>query len=377
MSSGRRVAVATLLFAVSAVVLLVPGAAPVERDRFMGWYPEDPELETAARRRWAIGRTEAALEEALDRVDARERARAARRGAGPGLTFRMDPAIPAALRSEIEVAARDEIAAAGPGAPRHPVVVAAALADDRRPSRYLRWVVLPGQSAEPCVVLLRFSPAAVLTERLEVTDRVLGSCAFYAAFGAPGAGMSAWLLSTGLRSAGYLQPPAAIAEDTTRIAIPRTASGTISLGLWACAAGRADACRGIFSPERDGIRSLRWDALSLSPPQMIETDEVAVFSSTSLSSAFSPVSYGLLAAMATAIGPAQFESVWRSTEPPEEAFQSQMGEPIEAWLGRHVAARIEPYHAGAMPPVSRTLAVIALIVGAGAAGIGWAPRRVS
>lgn len=377
MSAGWRVAVATVLLALGAVVLLVPGAEPVERDWFVGWYPEDPELESAARRRWAIGRTEAALAEALDRVDARERARAARRGASPGLSFRMDPAIPAPLRSEIERAARDEIAAAGHGAPRHPVVVVAAMADDSRTSRYMRWVVLPEEAADPCVVLFRFSPASIATERLAVTDRALGTCAFYAAFGTPGSRMSAWLRSTGLRSAGFLLPPAAIADDTARIAISRTTSGSTSLGLRACAVGRAAACRGLFSPERDRLRSLRWDALSWSPPPIVETDEVAAFSSTILSSEFSRVTYGLLSAMATAVGPAQFESVWRSAQPPDEAFQAQMGEPIEAWLQRHVAARIEPYHAGAMPPASRVLAVIALIAAASAAGIGWAPRRVS
>ena len=377
MSAGWRVAVAAALFALGAIVLLVPPADPAGRDWLASLYRDHPELWSAVRRVRAITRVETALEDAVARVDARERARTARQGAGPGLTFRMAAAIPAPLRAEIERAAREEIATAGPGALRHPVVVVAALAEDPRPSRYLRWVVLPDEPTDPCVVIFRFSPAAIGTERPAVTDRVLGTCAFYAAFGAPGAGMSAWLRSTSQRTAGYLLPPAAIADDTARIVISRTSSGATSLPVRACAVGRAEACRRLFSPEQDRAGFASWDPYYWSPPRVVEVEEVAVFTSTSLSSEYSRVSSGLLAAMVTAVGPAQFASIWRSAQPPEEAFQSQMGEPIEAWVQRHVAARIEPYHAGALPPGSRTLAVIVLIVGASAAGIGWAPRRVS
>ena len=352
------VAAAAALFA-----LLVPTARDDE-DWWSGFHRNDPALREALRLRQDRRSEALALRDAWERVDSRERARAVRLAPGSRLAFVIDPRVPARARANIDSVARAELGAVGATTPRHPIAIVAMVdADDRHP-RYSRAVVLPDTPADPCVIVLRIPARSARDITLSAADRLLGTCAFYAAYGTPGVGTASWLLATNARTAAYLQLPAALAGDTTLVSVGFRA-GRLSLDLRGCRAGRDARCSELFTPDAAALIDWRLSLLGLRARDAIRpTPDVALLSPTTFNEFGTVVSYGLLAALATQLGPDRFSSLWQG-DGPVVAYERQEGRPVSAWVAGYVASRVQPVHAGpGLPPL--LLAVSLLVVAAAA-----------
>ena len=367
----------TLALALLLVALLTPSA---EQGPRWPWFEEeylsDPELLRAARFHNASRQQDAALTWAWRRVDTRERAQAASRNATPGLTLRFDPAVPPQLRADVERTVAAEVAMLGAGAPRHPVVVLSVVDPEDRSGRYNRATVLPADVHAPCAVVLRFSGEGLQAAHIPVTDRVLGTCAFHAAFGAPGRGMNAWLLATNMAAASYLVAPSAIAGDTAPLLFGRARSIDAFAAL-ACIAGRAEGCARPFSSDTAAAALVRdpWTAAYRRP--IVDSRDVAMHTSTSMTERDSRISDGLLSALATSLGPERFTRIWGSDRAPQEEFAAQEGRPLTEWTGEYFRSQAAPYHAGPMLPSERSLLVFALAIAAAMAALGWSRREIS
>ena len=356
--------------AVALVALLVPPAKTRE-----SWYEQahadQPALLAALQKRQSLRRERDEFRIAWRKIDLRERARDLRVPAVTALTFRFAADLPAGPRASVERAVRGELAALGDGAPHHAIAVSAYMDPE---GGYSRSVVLPSDPTDPCTIVIGFFTRGATEATIPATDRVLGTCAFHAAFGAPGAGMHAWLLATNLRRAGYLQPPAAIVGDTATLR-----PGYMSLNgegeFLACRAGRLDGGDAVFDATDGG-------AFVGFPPSWWEeyvrrdlapTPEIHTYSSTSLSGEAAPLFTGMLGALADSLGRERFATIWRSANSPAVEYERQAGRPLSAWVERHLATRMAPYHAG--PGVPRFQAMLALVLVAVAAAIAISRTR--
>ena len=102
--------------------------------------------------------------------------------------------------------------------------------------------MLPTEPSGACTIVLRYPPLHQRTIGVSATDRLLGTCGFFAAFGEPGAGMRRWLLETNMSKAGFLQPPAAASERVTDLTLQWYNVFDGDIEFHACRAGRATAC---------------------------------------------------------------------------------------------------------------------------------------
>lgn len=377
-SSGFRFVALPTLVALALAVLLVPSPRP-DRDWYELAYADQPSTLAVLRKREALQRALTRVEDVTQRVEARERAQRAVAPATAGVTFDLDPRLTEGQRREIMEQVRSEVSASAPGAPRYRLVVIGYV-DPRGEwgARYERAVVLPTDATQACTVVLRIPNALGGAFVRYATDRLLGTCAFYAAFGAPGAGVQQWLLDTNLRRAGFLQPPSALIGDTSRTVIERY--NAIDRSEYeACRAGQAEGCAAVFSPtdapnarlagfglrSRGGTRSL------------VETPELRIFYPTSLGSESAFVAGGLLAALADSVGAARFTEIWQSPLSPAEAFERQSGRPLTAWVRSHLATRMEPYHAGPAIPRLQALLAFGLALLSTGVAIALTPRVMS
>jgi hypothetical protein len=370
-----RPIVVSVLLAIGFFALLVPAASP-ETDWFGQVYASRPALLASLRKQDAAGRALGAVEDAWRRQEVRERAGAVRAPATPGVTFQIDAALSAAQRRDIETLAQEEIAEDSRGAPRHRVAVVAEIDPSLRSARYERSVVLPLDSAAPCTIVLRLPAVRGVHPVRTPTDRLLGTCGFYAAFGAPGAGMQQWLLETNLLRAGYLRPPAAVAGDTARIEQPRGYFDRVS-EFEACRAGRLAGCATVFTPTAlVGTRMQRF-AFQAPVRELAPTPELRSYSSTILSAETAPITSGLLGALADSLGASRFATIWRSALPPDQAYARETGRPIAAWVRGHLASRTTPYQAGPGIPAMQALFGLAVAVIAALVAIWRSPRVMS
>jgi len=377
-SSGFRWIAFPILLAMALAVMLVPSPG-VEGDWYERAYADQPVALATIRKREALQRALTALEDATARVSAREQALGAAGPATPGITFRLDPRLTAGQRGDIMEIVRGEVDAVAPAGPAHRLVVVASVVP--KPglgmwgARYDRAVVLPTDATSPCAVVLRIPDFPNGAHMRSATDRLLGTCAFYAAFGAPGAGMHEWLLATNLRRAGFLQTPSALVGDTARVGGERYRTFRPD-EFEACRAGRAEGCAEVFSPS--GAATGSTDRIGRSAVRgQVETPELRIFSPTTLGSEYAFVTGGLLAALADSVGTARFAELWRSPFPPPQAYERQSGRPLTAWVEAHLATRMPAYHAGAAIPPLQTLLALGLVALAILVAIWRSPRVLS
>lgn len=363
--------------AVALVALLVPKATTsvswIERS-----YANQPTLLAAMQKREFLRKERDEFEMAWQHTDLRERARSLRVPADPGLTFRFAADLPVGPRASVERAVRRELANLGDGAPHHAIAVGAYLDPDGGLGIYSRSVVLPADPEGPCTILIGFFTRSATEATIPVTDRVLGTCAFHAAFGAPGAGMHAWLLETNLRRAGYLQPPAAIVGDSAKLS-PGHMSLDGDAEFLACRAGRLDGCGAVFNVTDGGTFTgipASWWA-DFVRRDLAPAPELRTYSSTSLSSEAAPITSGLLAALADSLGRERFAHVWRGENTPAVEYERQAGRPIAAWVQRHLATRMAPYHVGPGVPIFQALLALILALVAAAIAITRTQRVMS
>jgi hypothetical protein len=308
----------------------------------------------------------------------------------PTLVF--DPALNVGTRSEIEQLVRAEWRSLGIAEPVIPVAVAvlaetssvvrgyprAAFA--REEHQYVLSASIAG-GRRPCVTILRLGKHGTRDARSYVTEvarsgtrfntghSVFGPCAFYAAFGAPGQKIGAWLDRHQLlysRNADWSSQPvrarylskgvhAGLAEISDVIAT--------SLQARACRLGDFAACEATIlanEPAPEPANARGWWETSL----RIEDQ-----------GAWHHNERRFLADLRREMGPEKFAKFWTSPAEPEVAFASAFGMSLGEWTHHWSVKALGPTVAGAKLPRSRPFEGVLIIVGALGVASFFAQRR--
>lgn len=352
--------------ALVATVALWPRHA--ERDYYdweeSGWV-DHPEVLEALRASRAANTHFSDLRRRWIRVDSRALA-AANRDAR-GLTVTTSAGLRPENRSRFEQFARRELGGLGISEPRHPVAVRIELDTSREAGTfYERITVLPRAVTEPCVVIIRTNASTSRQMTLHAEDRLLGTCAFFAAFGPPGAATVRWLVDTRGLSAEYLQPPPGLAADTGRI-VTSSYRRERPLSLRACRAGLLAACGQLVEPTAGRAD---WDAFGRRPweepaSSRLTDDypEVMVRWPGALAQELMPLSGGLLARLAEELGAERFEALWRSEAGLASEYERREGRTLEEWTREYVLSRTAPYDPGPGIPALPAALGIAIVLG--------------
>ncbi|MCC7001975.1 MAG: hypothetical protein IT357_07450 [Gemmatimonadaceae bacterium] len=366
--------------AIAIALLIVFALKPGEKPRQRGWWG-GYEFDTTARgklnNRFYLSRRAAfEYQAAEERAMARELANAATPPAASTLSFRFSPDLPAKVRTAIETTVRAELGALGLESPRHPVVVIAASDPATKAPRYRRAVVLPERADGPCTVVLHIPPRQFGYFRTSSMDRTLGSCAFHAAYGAPGAGMHEWLRETKLERAAYLTAPASVAEDTAML---KTRSYfTANIPLRGCRAGRPVLCDVHFSAS-DTVFA-RLDRMFFDEFATMSTEvngllpDVVMFE-PSMTSERSRITQGLLAELATSLGQDRFGTIWRG-DGPTRGFERAEGRPLWEWTHELMVKRVLPDDIGSGLTLGSALLTLLVAGGVFVLTLKTAPRRI-
>lgn len=334
------------------VIAPAPGTSGFERE---GIFARDRDVAAARANVYALGDTLRAVNAALLRARAWERARAV--APDPALTKVITVAgiAPLTARS-FEDAARAEFAALE--APRVPLRVLL-VPDSQLTNDYRKQTVIPQTAEQPCVVLVSISPRA-RNLRVGTGDRLLGACGFYAKFGRPGQGMQSWLETT--RGVG--------ASVDTVLFEPRRPDRRNKLqgseiGMApadaACLAGDDDGCaQSVLDPY--GF----WLAQPILPPN---ERTAAVLISFSSSGRYGPGR--LLARLREHVGDAAFQKIWVSAEPLSDAYKTTTGEHIAVFARPILLSQTLPHTPG---PLRGGLPLL-LGLGIGVTAAVWAIKR--
>ena len=224
-----------------------------------------------------------------------------------------------------------------------------------------------------CVALVRVSPFADgrrVVEALRGAQRfgdvgrarLLGPCAYYVAFGEPGAAMARWLGATRHRSARVLDPGHSPARGGYQGRGMRSAFGLSDLGLYygadvnvlACARGSRARCEAAALDTTGAVPERRWSRAIVMPG----SDRRAAPWIGARNKEW------MLSDMVHDLGRERFGQLWRSPRPVPEAFAAAAGEPLGEWTHRWMVARYGG--AGAEGGLGlRTLAMSAGVVLAG------------
>lgn len=169
-----------------------------------------------------------------------------------------------------------------------------------------------------------------------VARKVLGPCALYEAFGAPGAQVDRWLADGAWKygNSGALKGRSSSWSGDNywgERLWGRTAGwplrGYVTPTGYRCASGDHAACRlAILEPsaDRSADRTLRVGADRIVAAE--NSNEYWWFPAT-----LGPMESAVLADMARSIGVDQFRRFWTSDKPPAEAFFAATGQDIGAW----------------------------------------------
>jgi hypothetical protein len=269
-------------------------------------------------------------------------------------TVIIDPRLDGAARLEIESAMRRANTLASIQAPRVPVVLAFVIDTARsvrgvsQHSQLAVHYLLPGDSLGVCTVLVRvggLGPGELerVTRQLH-RDRfvtgLFGPCAFYAAFGAPGPDITAWLRSTGYAftlAAGWSIP--ARAE-------PRHALTAFAMSRW----------MDDWNPRDDLLHCLAQEpAPCAAEIQAIRRrDGLAVWGGVVDQARGDEFSYQdwrgvgatLLSDMVREYGEERFGRFWRSDRPVADAFREATGEDLGTAAVRRTQARFIRFETG-------------------------------
>jgi hypothetical protein len=369
-------------------IVLAVAIRPLDEGPREAWWEQDwrshPELLEAGRARRAAFNEEERLKRAWLQAHARAVATASASRADQPFTLLAAAGVPPVVSARYDSIARSELRATGEPAPRHRVVLAIELDSSLSIGwPYQRIVVLPQRASDPCTVIMRVSRTSVNRTRssyfgLHPEDRLLGTCAFYAAFGTPGAGTATWLRDTRQATVAYLQPPPAQATDTGRI--DATWYRDFPLQLRGCRAERLDACAAVISPTAASAQPFYIEDQTyfeeFARRDWSATD-IVERSPRSLSSELAPVSYGLAAALVKDLGPERFGTLWRSDRGIEQEFERQEGRPLAAWAGEYILTRMEPYDAGPGLPAVQVAFAVAILAFGTALTLLRSPRQLS
>ena len=202
------------------------------------------------------------------------------------------------------------------------------------------YYALPGKAEEVCVAIYAERAARAQSFYRRAGPALLGPCAYYVRFGAPGGAVDGWLRKGGpalaITAPGYPPPARQTARGTPREFLLAMLRGEglrwwiaqrleFPLSLNACLAGRETGCREFVAGTRAGDRSLRALGIHAESPWIADSR---------------PATY--LSDLLTEIGPERFASFWRHDGTFEEAFASAVGTDVGTWTRGWVRARVGP-----------------------------------
>jgi hypothetical protein len=283
-----------------------------------------------------------------------------------GFVLREDAALSDSLRSWVDRAARDGRSEQA-SSTKYPVVLAVILDSAHTVQGLPRQTarggfsidVFPpvanvGQGSEPCLTILRLrfdlSTPAVYGQRFmqraltsaRNSAALRGPCAFYAAFGPPGAGVASWLTATNWRVArfGDWSRPSVPLENPYGYGRPQIRGierlfypderwllrGDLSSDALSCVAGRGDRCRhALLSPTPDARGRSRANILTTNGFEI--GFSFMTFRGRPLGSAEGWV----LSDMVRSLGPERFATFWHSPLAPADAYRAATAQGIDEW----------------------------------------------
>ena len=207
---------------------------------------------------------------------------------------------------------------------------------------------------------------------------LLGPCAFYGAFGPPGAGVAAWLRSTDgvpALDAAYFVGAASGGPAEHWSAMEWRRQPWLAPDFEACAAGRADRCgAAVLAPGEPWPwwypPQFRFGS-QLSAPGVLNLGRLRRAGFYRLDVLEADLLDGLL----RGIGPQRFAALWRSDEALDQAFAAAVGQPLGVWTMHWVQQRIGKAPRGPTVPLPAALGTLLLIGLAVAAGTVYAASR--
>lgn len=341
-----------IIGAVMTFVVLVPEftSGPI----LGGWW-RDPDLIAIQQELYAQQDSIRTLNGVYERLLALEVARdgrVAQRGpkAGPRLTFVKDPALSATVHEAFERRIRDELGSLGDSL-KYPVRVHLAH-DSAGRSSYMRLVVLPRDESEPCALVLLISRPRGRDVLPMAQDRVIGTCGLYAAFGAPGPGMTKWLLETrGRYAVTDIAMPLQISRGRQSLRGRDIASAP---EVAACLAGSDSACVTSWEDQSWLERANSRDAVWLEATH----GTVRAFPFSALNSPGRN-----LGDLRGAMTDVRFQELWKSALGPAGAYEAVEGRSIALFMRERLLLELEPHRPGPLHadlPLALGLAIAAL-----------------
>jgi hypothetical protein len=320
---------------------LVPRDRPVSLWSY-GYRDLSPAVMEAMHRFAVSSDTTQAYDLTLALADSRERA-AALGAVRNGVVVRADSGIGAVTTEAIRNVALAELAALGAPEPRHAIGVVVMLDTRNVYPQFTRAVVLPATPDQPCTIVMRISFRHIQLRGVGNSDRLLGTCGFYAVYGYPGDGMREWLVRTRTAAAGFLQRPASHGDGIIRDPAEATAAGRAP-DLAACRAGRLDGCERLFLEPRTSVPEWEstWREIAIVP----DDGRTQITQPGQFRSSRTSVSAGLLASIADDLGPERFARLWVADGDMKQAFESAAGRSLGSWIQGRVATAVLVYRAG-------------------------------
>ena len=223
--------------------------------------------------------------------------------------------------------------------------------------------MLPDTPAQRCVAVLplgrRWNDSRIRELSTDaVADRLLGPCAFHAAFGVPGPAVHRWLRARGATLAlggSWVRPPGRMQTPPTTNAFTRhwfnVALEFFSYSGLRCALGETAECeRSIMTATDDPSPWAR-------PRPMVVGSSVSPNYSLMQTwrrrgADFGDRETGILAGMVRSLGREKFAAFWTSADSVPLAFEKASGQPLGAWVSIWANEQIEPLERGpTIPPV--------------------------
>jgi len=344
--------------AVVGSVLLFYAIAPSPNSDWrmgFGFFDRDPAVFQARNQLWALGDSVRALTWELSRVTAWEAARALPNESA-ATKFVAVPGVHPSVAASFEAGARAAFAELG--VPRVPLRIVL-LATDEPGGSYRKYVVLPQEETQPCVVVVTVSPRATNVRPSRI-DRLLSTCGFYGKFGRPSVAMQQWLEST--QGAAAKVDSAELGIDSTRERrVLEGAEVAFYPAIAKCLAGDDAGCAASVVDPRGAIGQR-----PLVPP----TERTApVIASYAIPSTSAPEN--TLARIRAYVGDARFAQIWTTDADPAAGFQTVTGEHIAVFARPQLLNEMMPHEPGPL----RGGADLLFGLGLGAAAAVWAIRR--
>lgn len=334
-----------------------PFAAVLDRDAIVRL-----QRETINARRDSLGGLSRAIARVTTRQSAEARVRALPAGLG-AYYFSVDADVPAASRDSFAAKITREFASL-PAEARVPVRVFVVW-DSVRYGFYERAVVVPRTADQPCVVMVHVGTRSGRPALPLPTDRVVGTCGFFARFGSPGSQVRDWLVETQGLSAVSDEPP-------LRQRIPprfRFAGRDIAraVPVAACLAGRDDPCADVF------FSANAWYGATGAYSEL-ESARGVFRAAPGWANGFS---FTDLAQLRASLGDERFGELWRSPLSPDMAYENLEGRHIATFVRAELLKQVEPHRPGPLHAGLPIAFGVAIGAGFGLLAIRRTPRARS